>query len=223
MQFITKVALLAGLAVAAPAGTYNADDDCYEYPTEAAATTAVAPPSYTSAAPPAYTSTPSTPDGGPQKFGLIAIRSGSPIQNTGITASKGSLFVGGTQDAQCDSESNFATFYLADGAAYLYAASATPQQLWVDRSGMGQGVTGYTTGAQPAPRNAERTGFSISDRGYLVFDGMSPLACPGANGQGYSLWFTTAENPGGNTGCLGVALRTVDDDTPVSCRYSESS
>lgn len=73
------------------------------------------------------------------KFGLIAIRSGSPVQNTGITASKGSLLIGGNQsDASCDVQgTNFATFYLKDGAAYLYAASATPQQLWVDRSGMG--------------------------------------------------------------------------------------
>lgn len=74
------------------------------------------------------------------KFGLIAIRSGSPIQNTGITASRGNLLVGGNQsDASCDVQgTKFATFTIIDGAAYLYAASATPQQLWVDRSGMGK-------------------------------------------------------------------------------------
>lgn len=81
---------------------------------------------------------PETPEE-PSKFGLIAIRSGSPVQNTGITASKGSILIGGNQsDAGCDVQgTNYATFYIADGAAYLYAASATRQQLWVDRSGMG--------------------------------------------------------------------------------------
>ncbi len=131
--------------------------------------------------------------------------------------------IGGNQsDASCDAQgTNFATFTIVDGAAYLYAASATPQQLWVDRSGMGQGVTGYTTGAQPAPRNAERTGFSISDQGYLVFDGQSPKACPSVDGA-YSLWFTDAEKPAYQDDCLGVGLKAITTETPVGCAYSSS-
>ncbi|KAF2193961.1 hypothetical protein K469DRAFT_188231 [Zopfia rhizophila CBS 207.26] len=158
---------------------------------------------------------------GDDKFGLIAIHSGSPIQNVGATAWKGNILIGGVQNASCDSPSDFATFYLNNGSAYLYAASATPQQLYVDRSGMGQGKTGYTTGAQPAPRNAERTGFSINSDGHLVFDGQSPQACPtGLEGNAYSVWFSSLENPGFNQNCTGIALRAIKTDSPVSCLYT---
>ncbi|KAF7192606.1 Cell wall protein phiA [Pseudocercospora fuligena] len=168
--------------------------------------------------------TPTVPvPGKDDKFGLIAIRSGSPIQNTGIKASKGRLTVGGKQDASCDTKSDFATFYVQNGEAYLYAASATPQQLWVDRSGMGQGVTGYTTGAQPAPRNAERKGFKVDKDGHLTFDGVSPKACPCKDkNAGWSLWFSTADKPGFNEGCLGVSLKAIKADKPVSCSYTSS-
>ncbi|EME38880.1 hypothetical protein DOTSEDRAFT_112156, partial [Dothistroma septosporum NZE10] len=157
------------------------------------------------------------------KFGLIAIRAGSPIQNSGITASNGSIFVGGKQDADCDKTSNFSTFFLQDGEAYLYTASATPQQLWVDRSGMGQGVCGYTTGAQPTPRNAERKTFAISQQGYLEFDGMGSVACPPGEQNkdaGWSIWFTTSDKPGFNEGCLSLALRAIKADEPAGCLYT---
>ncbi|KAI5357099.1 hypothetical protein Slin14017_G124200 [Septoria linicola] len=176
---------------------------------------------------PKPTNTPSIPV--PQKgdkFGLISIRSGSPIQNTGIKAANGRLTVGGKQDASCDKPSDFATFYIQDGEAYLYAQSATPQQLWVDRSGMGQGVTGYTTGAQPTPRNAERKGFSIDKDGRLTFDGTSAVACPPGEQNkdaGYSIWFSTSEKPGFNEGCLPIALRAIKSDNPVGCLYTSSS
>ena len=160
------------------------------------------------------------------KFGLIAIRSGSPVQNTGITASKGRLTVGGKQDASCDKpDTNFATFYIdSEGSAFLYAASATPQQLWVDASGMGQGIVGYTTGAQPTPRNASRGKFAVDADGHLTFEGISAQACPtGSEDTGYSLWFSTLEKPGYNEGCLPIALRAIKADEPVGCFYSESS
>lgn len=165
---------------------------------------------------------------GPEdKFGLIAILSGSEIQNQGITASQGHLSVGGQQDADCDKASNFATFYInPDGEAFMYAASVTPQQLWVDRSGMGQGVTGYTTGAQPTPKNAERQGFSVDADGLLTFDGVSAKACPPGSqfpDAGYSIWFSTSEKPGFNEGCLGIDLRAIKADEPVSCLYTSSS
>lgn len=102
-----------------------------------------------------------------------------------------------------------------------FLLSQPPQQLYVDRSGMGQGVTGYTTGAQPAPKNGERKGFSISEKGYLVFDGMSPKACPSFDGA-YSLWFTDLEKPAYQDGCLGVALRAIKADEPNSCTYSSN-
>lgn len=160
------------------------------------------------------------------KFGLIAIRSGSEVQNQGITASNGRLSVGGKQDASCDKpDTNFATFYIdSEGSAFLYAASATPQQLWVDASGMGQGIVGYTTGAQPTPRNASRGKFAVDIDGHLTFEGISAQACPTGNADlGYSLWFSTLEKPGYNEGCLPIALRAIKADEPVGCFYSESS
>jgi hypothetical protein len=194
MKFFASVALLAGLAAAS-----QDYDDCYEEPTSSSAA--------------------------PQKFGLVAIRSGSPVQNTGVVATSGYFAVGGNQvNATCSGgSSNFATFYLSNnGSAYLYTPPSAPvQQLWVDRSGMGQGVTGYTTGSQLPSRSAERTGFSVSN-GYFVFDGKSPVACPNAANGGYSIWFTSASNPGGNSGCEGVGLKVVDTQQPVQCEYSQS-
>lgn len=79
-----------------------------------------------------------TPLAADAKFGVITIRSGSPIQNAAIQAAQRSLLVGATsQNASCDAEANSATFYIQDEELFLYAASATPQTIFVDRSGMG--------------------------------------------------------------------------------------
>ncbi|KAK4609387.1 Cell wall protein phiA [Fulvia fulva] len=91
---------------------------------------------------------------------------------------------------------------------------------------MGQGVSGYTTGAKPTPRNAERKGFAISKKGYLEFDGTGTMACPPGEKNkdaGWSIWFTNAKKPGFQEGCLEVALRAVKADKPVSCFYTSSS
>ncbi|KAK0659339.1 Cell wall protein phiA [Lasiodiplodia hormozganensis] len=149
-------------------------------------------------------------------FGGIAIHSGSAIQNSGVSAGLNSLWLGRTQDASCDSETNFATFYIQDGAAYLYAASATPQQLYVDRSGMGRGKIGYTTGAEPTPKNAERTGFAVNESGHLTFDGTDGFyACPSTDGS-YGIWQQQfAED------CIAFAFRAQYTETPISCSYSQ--
>ncbi|EME81988.1 uncharacterized protein MYCFIDRAFT_211515 [Pseudocercospora fijiensis CIRAD86] len=157
------------------------------------------------------------------KFGLIVVKPGSPIHHQGITASHGSLLVGGKQDATCDTKSDFATFFINNGEAYLYSPSST-QQLWVDRSGMGQGISGYTTGTQEAPKNAERKSFKVDKDGHLTFEGVTPKACPGKdNDAGWSLWFSSADKPGFNEGCIGVALKALKEDNPVSCSYTGSS
>lgn len=72
-------------------------------------------------------------------FGLVAIRSGSPVQYAGFNAALSSLFAGlPSQNASCDcTDTGYATFYLNNGGLFLYAESATPQQFFVDRSGMG--------------------------------------------------------------------------------------
>lgn len=90
---------------------------------------------------PTETKTPDQPTSTPganDKFGLIALRSASPVHFASVSADQGNLWLLHTpQNASCDKPTEFATFYLQDGAAYLYAASATPQELYVDRSGMG--------------------------------------------------------------------------------------
>jgi hypothetical protein len=74
-------------------------------------------------------------------FGLITIRSGSAIQNSGVQAASSGLFVGlKSQNASCDAESNFATFYInEDKELHLWESSTSyrPQTIFVDRSGMG--------------------------------------------------------------------------------------
>ena len=81
----------------------------------------------------------STPIPEGSEFGVITIRSGSEIQNAAVQAARGSLLVGAkSQNASCDAETNSATFYIKDEELHLYAASATPQTIFVDRSGMGK-------------------------------------------------------------------------------------
>jgi hypothetical protein len=88
--------------------------------------TAVAQPTGTCA-------TPSKPD----TFGLVAIRSGDAVQYAGFNAALRSIFAGlPSQNATCDgTDDGYATFYLKDGALFLYGPNE--QQLYVDRSGMG--------------------------------------------------------------------------------------
>jgi hypothetical protein len=77
------------------------------------------------------------PDG--SRFGVIAIRSGSPIHNSGIQASRRGLLVGAkSQNATCDTPTNFATFYIVDEELFLHSTDAPYQSIFVDRSGMGK-------------------------------------------------------------------------------------
>lgn len=82
----------------------------------------------------AATAAPSTPE----TFGLVAIRSGDAVQYAGFNAALGSIFAGlPKQNATCEgTDSGFATFYIKDGALYLYGSDET-QEIYVDRSGMG--------------------------------------------------------------------------------------
>ncbi|KZL82972.1 cell wall protein [Colletotrichum incanum] len=164
------------------------------------------------AAPPAY-------------FQLMALRSASPVHFSRFQAAKSSVFLQlPSQNATCDDREadDAATFYLSDdGGLYLYAASATPQQLYADRSGMGQGKFGYTTGAQPAPRNGERTGFTIDQYGDLTLEGAGFLACPNSIEGSWAIWVSAGiANPAGNTDCLGVSVRAVEVTKPNSCTYT---
>lgn len=76
---------------------------------------------------------------GDKTFGVVAIHSGSGVQYSSFNAAKSSLFAGlSSQNASCTRpQEQTATFYIQDGALYLYDQSATPQEIYVDRSGMG--------------------------------------------------------------------------------------
>jgi hypothetical protein len=76
---------------------------------------------------------------GDSKFGVVAIQPALPIHNKGIQAAQKSIFVGAnSQNATCDSETNTATFHIVDEELFLYTGTATPQRIFVDRSGMGR-------------------------------------------------------------------------------------
>ncbi|KAI1658571.1 cell wall protein PhiA [Daldinia decipiens] len=158
------------------------------------------------------------------KFSLMALRSGSEVHFASFEAAKGSVFVKlPSQNASCDAgAADHATFYLQDGGLYLYAASATPQQLYADRSGMGQGKLGYTTGAQPAPSNGERTSFALDENNDLTVNGAGFLACPNSIDGAWSVWVSTGvEKPAGNQGCLGISARAVEAANPNGCLYTQ--
>lgn len=158
-------------------------------------------------------------------FRIMTIRSGSDIQYGSVQAANSGLLINAPkQNASCSADVNYASFTLSSGALYLNTENP-PQQIYVDRSGMGQGVIQYTTGAQPASRNSERTTFSIDENSNLVFNGgngpsVGFQACPGALSGGYSVWLSGNENPGGNSGCVGFVARALKEDNPVSCSYT---
>lgn len=79
------------------------------------------------------------PSTGSKTFSLVAIHSGSSVQYAAFNAAQSSIFAGlPNQGASCARpKEQQATFYIKDGALYLYNQSATPQEIYVDRSGMG--------------------------------------------------------------------------------------
>ncbi|KAG9257208.1 uncharacterized protein F5Z01DRAFT_647966 [Emericellopsis atlantica] len=181
----------------------------------------------TSAAPaPTPSATPST---NVKAFNLMTLRSASPIHFGQVSASKSNIFVNlpeDAQDATCDAKvTNGATFSLRDGALFLYNEDTDEeQQVWVDRSGMGQGNVGYISGGQNPPRNAELTGWTSTVNGdfsYLNFNGAGLIACPAVPEGSWSVWVNAGvTNPGGSEGCLGFNAMVQPTEEPVSCTYS---
>ncbi|KAL0473153.1 hypothetical protein QR685DRAFT_164864 [Neurospora intermedia] len=164
-------------------------------------------------------------------FGVMSIRSASPVHLTAWGAEHKGIFTNlSKQDADCYNSpaQNSATFVLnkADGTLSLYTEGKPWQQLFVDRSGMGQGMMQYTTGAEPAPRNAERGGWAIDEASqHLTFAGSDAfLACPsGAADSSYRILpYVGIENPADYTDCLSIAARVVVAENPVKCLYSQA-
>ncbi|KAK7535391.1 uncharacterized protein J3D65DRAFT_669456 [Phyllosticta citribraziliensis] len=161
-------------------------------------------------------------------FGLIAIRSGSPLQNQGLTALQSGLSIGRKQDANCYGEtSDFATFQLNVETEELFLFNTTElskQQFYTDRSGMGRGVLQYSNGIDTSfGKRSETKGFAINENGSLQFDGSDFLACP--YGDSETEWtvsidvgnidpFYTGKN------CTGFIAKTIETTTPVGCFYN---
>jgi hypothetical protein len=173
-------------------------------------------------------------------FRLMSLRSGTPIQYGAVQASEGSLLINspdqnnktciinGNRD-NTTSGINYASFSLDQetGSVYIYTFNP-PLQLYVDRSGMGQGIVRYTTGVQPIGPNQERGPFKINDDGDLVLvsGGTSPdvgfQACPGALGGGWMVWLTGVEKPAGSEGCTPFTMKALKEDEPKKCLYSSA-
>ena len=78
-----------------------------------------------------------------RKFGIMALRSASPIHFAEASASQNKLVLSLPEaklDAQCaDGKARRdAIFYIKDGGLYLYGEKGKEQQFFVDRSGMGK-------------------------------------------------------------------------------------
>ncbi|KAH8729850.1 cell wall protein PhiA [Ilyonectria robusta] len=173
---------------------------------------------------PQATVTATTPVATPSAFTILTLRSASDIHFNQFNAALSSVFLQlPKSNASCDATSDgAATFYLNDGGLFLYSNSNPPQQLYADRSGMGQGKFGYVTGAQPPPRNAELTGWGLDDAGNLNLDGAGFLACPNSIDDSWSVWVNAGvDQPAGNEGCLGFSARAVESLNPNACLYTQ--
>ncbi|KAG8672772.1 hypothetical protein FPOAC2_06176 [Fusarium poae] len=160
-------------------------------------------------------------------FQGLALRSASPIHFNYLQASKESFELKlKNQDASCldGKKHNEATFQLYGEELWLYSVGNPRQQAYVDFSGMGQGKFGYTSGAQPMPKNAQRKGWKIDKDGFLTCDGASFVACPSGDNlekTSWSVWvYNSINNPGGNKNCLPFTVKAAKVEKPVACSYS---
>lgn len=164
-----------------------------------------------------------TPIAEGSKFGVILIRPSTEVQNAGVQAAMRNLFVNlPEQNACCDADTNYATFYIKDQELRLYASDpATTQTIFVDRSGMGMGKIGYITGDEPLGRNWETKGWALNDKNELAFKGTGLQACPKSIDGAWSLWLQGVSKPGWNENCTGVIAQAVAAGYPVGCVYSQ--
>jgi len=174
-------------------------------------------------------------------FRLMSLRTGTEIQYGNVQASQGSLVINSPAENNktCaingDRENvtdgiNYASFSINEetGSVDIYTFNP-PLQLYVDRSGMGQGNLRYTTGVQPIGKNQERGPFKINDDGDLVFaaGGLTGdvgfQACPGAVGGGWKIWLAGVEKPAGSEGCTPFTMKALKEDPIMKCIYTSAS
>ncbi|KAK4247636.1 hypothetical protein C7999DRAFT_14369 [Corynascus novoguineensis] len=167
------------------------------------------------------------PSCGQRKFGIMALRSASPIHFATVSATKNKLVLNLPED-QVDSECvdgkvhSAATFYIKDEELYLYGTKDRVQQFLVDPSGMGQGVLQYFDKGDSDPSGRLTVkGWSVDQNENLLFLNNSLLACPSTTDNSWYLWVNVGiEKPAGQEGCLGLSARTVTAKDPVKCTYS---
>ncbi|KAH6989112.1 hypothetical protein AUP68_04443 [Ilyonectria robusta] len=156
-------------------------------------------------------------------FEVLALRPATGIHFTGFQASNNNIMLKMSQQgATCKTATdNLATFKLVDGNLFLYHEGSTPQQLFVDRSGMGQGKLGYTTNVKDIPARWERKGWAVDSNGDLKFSGSGFIACPVGDGT-WSVWVNAGvSQPGGGQGCLTLTARPIKINKPNSCTYTQ--
>lgn len=153
----------------------------------------------------------------PNIFKAVASAEGLSFDQLPLQASTRSLLVGlSAQGASCGTPAEDATFQLtAEGELFLYSNAFPKQQLYVDRSGMGRGKIGYTTGAEPKPKNSERVGFAIQDN-VLTFDGEAFSACPAP--EGFAIW----AGAGYDATCAALQVKVTESAIaePNTCLYT---
>ena len=155
-------------------------------------------------------------------FQIMSLRSASPVHFGKVSASNNGFQIGNANPgASCGPEpKDFAQFVVTeDSELYLYTANP-PQQAFIDRSGMGQGIFQYTTGVQGAPRNSERKGFAFDENNYLTFDGQGFQACP--NGAAYTVLLGGIDEPAGYKNCTPFTAQALKVQEPVKCSYTAS-
>ncbi|KAK3990686.1 hypothetical protein QBC44DRAFT_238479 [Cladorrhinum sp. PSN332] len=167
-----------------------------------------------------------------RKFGIMSLRSASPIHFGQVSAYRNNIVLSLPEnelEAQCANgvARRDATFYIKDGELFLFTPKDTVQKFFTDRSGMGQGVLQYVTYAKGETwtpgRNFETKGWEIDENDNLTFKGNGLQACPwdAANPQTtkWNIWLSGVSKPATQEGCLGFNARTITIDEPVKCTY----
>ncbi|RGP75031.1 cell wall [Fusarium longipes] len=160
-------------------------------------------------------------------FQAVALRSASPVHHTYLQAADGGLSLKlKDQGASCDAgvKEDAATFTLNTKTKemLLYSRSNPRQQVYTDRSGMGQGLIGYRTGAQPLCTRCEQDKWSINENNFLQYDDRDNfIACPRDDGS-YSVWASAGvDNPGWNKDCVSITFAISEVKKPVGCLYTQ--
>jgi hypothetical protein len=162
-----------------------------------------------------------------RKFGIMALRSASPIHFASVGASQNGIALNlpdNKLDAKCtDGKARKdATFYIKDEELYLYGKGDVVQQFLVDRSGMGQGVVRYfTKGPTPPGGRLEVKGWAIDKNDNLAFNGTGLQACPNTVDGSWNIWLKVVDEPAQQEGCLPFTGRTITAKKPVQCTYSD--